>query len=147
MNLIKKLLELNQEQDSFNRFIEEDFSHIIENFVDYPSLMYIAIKMIAVSYLKNVVLNNSKNRNKILIIIDKISKIPQHTSSCLSYLRAKILEGLFPKVYLSSLKEFDVVIEEIERKFMNGIYPLEDNNSKNDEFILNSNFVVLQFWR
>lgn len=44
--------------------------------------------------------------------------------------------------------QFDTnVLEEIERKFMNGIYPLEDNNSKNDEFLLNSNFVVLQFWK
>ena len=118
MNLIKQLLELNQEQDSLNRFIEGDFSHIIGSFVDYPSLMYTAIKMIAIPYLKNVVLNNSKNRNKILSMIDKISKIPQHPSSCLSYLRAKISEGFFPKVYLSSLKEINVVSEEIERNEM-----------------------------
>jgi len=43
--------------------------------------------------------------------------------------------------------QFDTsVLEEIERKFMNGNYPFQDNNG-NNEFILNSNFVVFQFWR
>jgi hypothetical protein len=59
-----------------------------------------AIKMIAIPYLKNVILKNSQNRGKILIIIDQISKIPQNYNSCLTYLKAKIVEGLFPKVYL-----------------------------------------------
>ncbi len=80
--------------------------------------MHTVIKMIAIPYLKNVVLNNSSNRNKILLIIDKISKIPQHPSSCLSYLRAKISEGVFPRLYLNCLKEIDAVIEEIERNEM-----------------------------
>lgn len=74
--------------------------------------------MIAIPYLKNVILKNSHNRGKILLIIDQISKTPQSYLSCLGYLKAKIVEGLFPKVYLHCLKDIDSVIEEIEKNGM-----------------------------
>lgn len=74
--------------------------------------------MIAVPNLKQVLLRNSKNRMKLLGIIDEISKITQSSASCLNYLKAKLTEGVFPKNYQLCLKDIDAVIGEIEEHQM-----------------------------
>jgi|688.fasta_scaffold2439938_1 hypothetical protein len=80
--------------------------------------MLIAVKLIALPYLKNVLLKNGKNRLRLLSVIDEISKMAQSFSSCLSYLRIKINEGSFPKNYLHFLKEIEAILEEIEKNQM-----------------------------
>lgn len=52
--------------------------------------MLIAVKLIALPYLKNVLLKNGNNRIRLLSVIDEISKMAQSFSSCLSFLRIKI---------------------------------------------------------
>lgn len=111
--LIKQLLEINQEHESYYRFVESDFSSIVYAFADYPSLMNQSIKMITIPYLKNVILRNSKNKVRLLSIIEEISKIKQSPASYNAYIKAKISEGTFPKSYLHCLKEIDSVIDEI----------------------------------
>jgi tetratricopeptide (TPR) repeat protein len=111
--LIKQLLEINQEHESYYRFVESDFSNIVHAFADYPNLLTVSIKMITIPYLKNVILQKSKNKIRLLNIIEEISKINQLPNSSLSYIKAKITEGTFPKGYLHYLKEIDSVIDEI----------------------------------
>lgn len=90
MTLIKQLLEINQEHESYYKFVESDFSNIVYAFADYPSLMIQSIKMITIPYLKNVILRNSKNKVRLLNIIEEISKIKQSPNSCQAYIKAKI---------------------------------------------------------
>lgn len=71
--------------------METDFSKIIGNFIDYPNLMHAAIKCIVIPLLKKTILNHNKNGSKILLIIDRISKIPQKYNSFLVYLNNKII--------------------------------------------------------
>lgn len=118
VTLIKQLLEINQEHESYYKFVESDFSNIVYAFADHPNLMVQSIKMITIPYLKNVILRNSKNKNRIMSIIDEISKIKQSPSSCQAYIKAKISEGTFPKSYLHCLKEIDSVIDEISANQM-----------------------------
>ena len=59
-------------------------------FVDFPNLLYNSIKMTTIPYLKNVILQRSKNKVTLLNIIEEISKIPHIPNSCLSYINAKI---------------------------------------------------------
>lgn len=70
-----------------------------------------SIKMITIPYLKNVILRNSKNKAKLLAIIEEVSKIKQSTQSCQAYIKAKIREGVFPKSYLHYLKDIDAVVD------------------------------------
>jgi len=72
-----------------------------------------SIKMIAIPYLKNVILQKGKSKVKLLSIIEEISKIQQSPSSSLDYLKVKIAEGTFPKNYLNCLRDIDSVIDEI----------------------------------
>jgi hypothetical protein len=69
--------------------------------------------MITIPYLKNVILRNNKNKTRLLGIIEQVSRVIQSPSSSLSYLKAKITEGTFPKSYLHYLKDIDSVIEEV----------------------------------
>lgn len=80
--------------------------------------MSTCIKMIAIPNLKNTLLRNSKNRIKLLTIIDTISKITQPSQSCIGFIKAKIMEGTFPRNYQQCLKDIDAVIEEIEQNQM-----------------------------
>jgi hypothetical protein len=71
--------------------METDFSKIIGGFTDYPNLIHAAIKLIVIPFLKKTILSHNKNGSKILLIIDRISKIPQNYNSCLTYLKKKIV--------------------------------------------------------
>jgi hypothetical protein len=46
--------------------------------------------MTTIPYLKNVILQRSKNKLTLLNIIEEISKIPHIPNSCLAYIKAKI---------------------------------------------------------
>jgi hypothetical protein len=83
----------------------------VVSFADHPNLMSICIKIIAIPNLKNALLKNSKNRVKLLSIIDSISKISQSTNSCIGFLKVKLIEGAFPRNYQQCLKDIDSVIE------------------------------------
>lgn len=71
--------------------METDFGKIIGNFIDYPNLIHAAIKLIVIPFLKKTILSHNKNGSKVLLIIDRISKIPQKYNSCLAYLKNKIV--------------------------------------------------------
>lgn len=98
--------------------MESDFSEIAVAFAEYPNLMTNCIRLIAVSNLKNVLLRNSKNRGKLLSIIESISKITQSSHSCINFIKAKMGEGAFPRNYQQCLKDIDLVIEELEQNQM-----------------------------
>jgi hypothetical protein len=77
-------MEISQENESYYRFVESDFSNIVHAFANYPSFITVSIKMITIPYLKNVILQKSKNKIRLLNIIEEISKINQLPNSSLS---------------------------------------------------------------
>lgn len=88
------------------------------NFTEYPLLMMNSIKLIAIPSLKTTLLKNFQIRGRLLSIVESISKITQTPNSSIAFLRAKVLEGSFPRNYHSALKDIDAIIQEIDQNQM-----------------------------
>ena len=116
VNLIKLLLERNQEHESYYRFIEEDFSKAIGDFAQQTDLLVAAVRIVAIPYLKNIILHNRGGR--LLGLVDQVGRITQDPRTSLSYLQGRIAQGCFPEHYLATLKHAEETVGVIQENKM-----------------------------
>jgi hypothetical protein len=87
-------------------------------FVDNPRSFVTAVKMVAVPYLKHVLLQHNKSQDRLMALLESLSKIKQAPGESLSFLQYKTQEGEFPRNFMKYLKEIDGIIAEIDENQM-----------------------------
>ena len=118
VRMMKQLLELNQEHESYHHFLENDFGQVAHVYSENPELLKAAVRLVALPYLKHVILKQGAGRARLLHIVEEVAKITQTEQACLAYLRTRMREGAFPRNYLAFLKEAEAVVREIETNQM-----------------------------
>jgi hypothetical protein len=83
-------------------------------FVEYPNVLTLAIKMVALPSLKHAVVRRSRNPGRLMGLCEDVGKIAESTKNSLAgYIKERILEGSFPRSFLIHLKEIDMIFDEI----------------------------------
>lgn len=69
---------------TFYSFLETEFANNLKIFADYPALLIMAIRILAIPMLKNALLTKSRNSNRVLALVSDISRMTQSCKSTMA---------------------------------------------------------------